>query len=114
MIMRDPIIYVLAGGLLLSAAAIGKLPAPAPEEQAAVAAKKAKQKEQLAKEKVLLERAQERVAERYRKESGGTPPRATGKTEDQNMPKTTSELPGGTGPTPSRPQSGEAHSAPAK
>lgn len=112
--MRDPIIFVLAGGLLVSAVAIGKLPAPTPEQQAAVAAMKAKEKEQLEKEKAQLDRAQDRVASRYRKDNGGGPARAAGKTSDQNMPKTTSELPGGAGPTPARPQSGEAHSAPAK
>ncbi len=110
--MRKYIYYALAGAMIASGAAIGKLPPPTPEEQASVAAKKAKEKEQLEKEKVLLERAQDRVALRYRKEHGG---RATGaKTSDQNMPKTTSELPRGVGPTPARPQSAEAHSAPAK
>jgi hypothetical protein len=112
--VRKPIHYLLAGALLASGAAIGKLPQPTPEEQAAVAAKKEKEKELLEKEKAQLERAQDRIASRYRKEKGGGPSRAAGKTSDQNMPKTTSELPGGAGPTPARPQSGEAHSAPAK
>jgi hypothetical protein len=111
--MRKSIYYALAGAMIASGAAIGKLPPPTPEEQAAVAAKKAKQQEQLEKEKVLLERAQDRVVERYRKDYGSGQ-RAGGKTSDQNMPKTTSELPQGVGPSPSRPQSGEAHSAPAK
>jgi len=110
--MRKYVYYVLAGAMIASGAAIGKLPPPTPEEQVAAAAKKAKAQEQLEKEKVELERAQDRVAERYRQEHGGA--RGGGKTSDQNMPKTTSELPRGVGPTPARPQSGEAHSAPAK
>lgn len=112
--MHKCIYYLSAIALIASGAAMGKLPPPTPEEQAAVAAKKEKQKEQLEKSKAQLERAQNRVAERYRKASGGGPARAAGETDGRNMPKTTSELPGGTGPTPARPQSGEAHSAPAK
>lgn len=109
--MRTFMHCIIAGSLLASGVAIGKLPPPTPEEQAAAAAKKAKEKEQLEKEKVLLEKAQDRVAARYRKEHGAA---RGGKTSDQNMPKTTSELPKGVGPNPSRPQSAEAHSAPAK
>jgi len=112
--VRKYIHFMLAGALMAGGTAIGKLPPPTPEEQAAVAAKKAKEKEQLEVEKAQLDRAQDRVASRYRKENGGRPSAAAGKTSDQNMPKTTSELPGGAGPTPARPQSGEAHSAPAK
>lgn len=106
------VMYVLLGGVvLISSAAFSKLPPPTPEEQAAAAQKKTQEALQLEKEKAQLERAQDRVAERYRKAHGG---HAAGKTSAQNMPKTTSELPGGTGPTPQRQQSGEAHSAPAK
>lgn len=109
--MRKTIYCLLAGTLLASGAAIGKLPPPTPEAQTAAAARKAKEAEQLEKEKVLLDRAQNRVAERSRKTRAGP---AGGRTSDQNMPKTTSELPRGVGPTPERPQSGESHSAPAK
>lgn len=112
--MRKFSTFLLAGVMIASGAAIGKLPPPTPEEQAATAAKKAKEQEQLEKEKALLEKAQDRVVARYRKEGGGAPGGAGGRTSDQNMPKTTSELPRGVGPTPARPQSGEAHSAPAK
>ena len=105
-------IYALTAGMLLASnAAISKLPPPTPEEQAAAAQKKAQEAEQLEKEKAQLERAQNRVAQRYGKPGSL---KAANKTKDQNMPKTTSELPRGTGPTPQRPQSGEAHSAPAK
>lgn len=102
---------LLAGTLLISSAVFSKLPPPTPEEQSAATQKKAQEAAQLEKEKAQLERAQNRVAERYRKAHGG---HAAGRTSDQNMPKTASELPGGTGPTPQRQQSGEAHSAPAK
>jgi hypothetical protein len=92
-----------------------KLPPPSPEEQAAVEKKKAAQQAQLEKEKKLLEAAQDRVVQHYRKEKGGGAPAAGGpRPETENMPKTTKELPGGVGPRPTQPQSGEAHSAPAK
>ena len=76
-------------------------------------AKKAAEQEQLEKEKGLLEKAQDRVVAQYRR---GHPAgqAGAGRTPDHNMPKTTSERPGGTGPDPVRPQSAEAHSAPAK
>lgn len=102
---------LLAAGMLVSTALMAKLPPPTPEEQAAAAAKKTQEAEQLEIEKAQLDRAQNRVAERYGKPGSL---KAFGKTSTQNMPKTTSELERGTGPTPQRPQSGEAHSAPAK
>ena len=112
--MRKLTIILLGGALIASANAFGKLPPPTAEEQAAAAAKKAAEQQQLEKEKALLEQAQDRIVARYRRESPAAPPRAGGATADQNMPKTTSERPRGTGPDPVRPQSAEAHSAPAK
>jgi len=112
-IMRKRAIFLFAGMLIASGAALGKLPPPTPEEQAAAAAKKAAEQEQLEKEKGLLEKAQDRVAARYRGQHPAGQADA-GRTPDHNMPKTTSERPGGTGPDPVRPQSAEAHSAPAK
>ncbi|MGQ0749970.1 MAG: hypothetical protein ACT4PS_05490 [Betaproteobacteria bacterium] len=91
-----------------------KLPQPTPEEQAAVEKKKAAQQAQLEKEKKLLEAAQDRVVQHYRKEKGGAPAAGGPRPETENMPKTAKELPGGVGPKPTQPQSGEAHSAPAK
>ena len=105
---------VVSGALLASGAALGKLPPPTPEEQAVVADKKAQEQAQLEKEKALLEKAQDRVAQRYRNDNGGGRSAAAGKVTDQNMPKTTSELPRGVGPKPERSPSAEAHSAPAK
>lgn len=111
--MRKSTTCLLAAAMIGSGMAIAKLPPPTADEQAAAAAKKAKEQEQLEKEKVLLERAQDRVVARYRKENGGKST-GGGKVSDQNMPKTTSELPRGVGPKPERSPSGEAHSAPAK
>ncbi|HET9664475.1 MAG TPA: hypothetical protein VFP00_09610 [Burkholderiales bacterium] len=96
------------------ATAHAKLPPPSPDEQAAVAQKKAAQQAQLEKEKKLLEAAQERVVQHYRKEKGGAPAAGGPRPETEIMPKSAKELPGGVGPKPSQPQSGEAHSAPAK
>jgi uncharacterized membrane-anchored protein YhcB (DUF1043 family) len=95
--------------------AIGKLPPPTPEEQKALEAKKAQKSKQMEQEKVQLEKAQDRVVQRYRRESGNTAAGRKGeKTEYENMPKTTKELPRGVGPKPDQPQSGEAHSGSAK
>ena len=95
--------------------AVAKLPPPTPEQVQAAEAKKEQEKAQLEKEKQLLEKAQDRVAESYKRSkgsSGGV--QRTGRTEDTNMPKTTKELPGETGPKGGTKQSAEAHSAPAK
>jgi hypothetical protein len=99
-----------------AAVAAAKLPAPTPEQQEAAAAKKEKEKAQLEKEKQLLERAQDRVAEHYKRTKGSaaTGARNAGPTEDTNMPKTTRELPRQAGPQGGREQSAEAHSAPAR
>ena len=99
----------------LAGAAIAKLPAPTPEQAEAAAAKKEKEKAQLEVEKQLLEKAQDRTAEYYKRtKGGGGPSRATGRTEDTNMPARTKELPGQTAPIGGKAQSAEAHSAPAK
>jgi hypothetical protein len=110
--MRNPVslVALLTGVMLAGSAAMAKLPAPTPEEQAAVAEKKAREKEQLEKEKAQLERVQDRIGQRY----GNKGKQAAGKTRDENMPKTTKELPKDVGPKPGQQQSGEAHSAPAK
>ncbi len=110
--MRTAAVFLFWGTLIACGAALGKLPPPTPEEEAAVAAKKAAEQEELEKQKALLDRAQDRVVARYRGDHPAV--RATVATEDRNMPKTTSERPRGTGPDPVRPQSAEAHSAPAK
>jgi hypothetical protein len=104
---------LFAVAIAASGAALARLPAPTPDEQAAAEAKKAKEKVQLEQAKALLEQAQDRVVAHYRKGTGA-PTAAGGRVSDENMPKTTSELPRGVGPKPDRSPSGEAHSAPAK
>ena len=96
--------------------AAAKLPAPTPEEQQAAATKKEQQQAQLEKEKQLLERAQDRVAEAYKRAKGtaGASTQRGGRVEDTNMPKTTKELPRDAGPQGGKQPSAEAHSAPAK
>ena len=91
-----------------------KLPPPTPEEQVAMEKKKAAQQAQIEKQKKQLEAAQDRVVQHYRKEKGGAPGAGGPRPEAENMSKTAKELPGGVGPKPTQPQSGEAHSAPAK
>ena len=108
----EPLIMILMA--LGIASAHAKLPPPSPEEQAAAEQKKAAQQAQLEKEKKQLEAAQERVVQHYRKEKGGAPAAGGPRPETENLPKTAKELPGGVGPKPNQPQSGEAHSAPAK
>ena len=99
----------------LAGAAIAKLPPPTPEQAEAAAAKKEKEKAQLEVEKQQLEKAQDRVADQYKRSKGtGGAGRVAGRTEDTNMPARTKELPGQTAPVGGKAQSAEAHSAPAK
>jgi hypothetical protein len=108
----EPLIMVLIA--LGVTAAHAKLPPPTAEQQAAEAKKKEQQQAQLEKEKKLLEQVQDRVAQHYRKEKGAAPGGRSGQVRDETMPKTTKELPGGVGPKPTQPQSGEAHSGSGK
>ena len=99
----------------LAGVALAKLPAPTPEQQQAAAAKKEAEQAQLEKEQKALTRAQDRVADHFKRtkgSSGGAT--ATGPTEKGTMPKTTGELPRSAGPQGGRQPSAEAHSAPAK
>jgi hypothetical protein len=99
----------------LSVTAGAKLPPPTTEEIAAEQQKRAASEAQLQREKALLEQAQDRVSERYRRERGSEPSAgAGGRVSDTNMPKTAKELPGTGTPEGGRKQSAEAHSAPAK
>jgi hypothetical protein len=113
--MRRPTTVLLAAVLLACGAALAKLPAPTAEEQAAEAAKKAKQEEQLKAEKAALERAQDRVVQQYKKGKGASASSGSGQqTATENLPRPVGDTPGGVGPKPERPASAEAHSAPAK
>ena len=99
----------------LAGAALAKLPPLNPEQEQAAAAKKQAEQVQLEKEKQALERAQDRVAEYYKRTKGKSAgASASARAADTNMPKTTRELPRDTGPQGGRQPSAEAHSAPAK
>jgi hypothetical protein len=114
--MRQVTRFVAAAAMFaVGMVAAAKLPAPTPEQQQAAAAKKEQEKAQLEKEKELLERAQDRVANQYKRSKGvSTASAQGGRTESTNMPKTTKELPRDAGPRGGTKQSAEAHSAPAK
>jgi hypothetical protein len=99
----------------LTGVAVAKLPPLTPEQQQAAAAKKDQEQAQLEREKQLLEKAQDRVAQYYKRTKGQSAGSvAAARTEDGNMPKTTRELARDTGPQGGTQQSAEAHSAPAK
>ena len=99
----------------LAGVAVAKLPPLTPEQQQAAAAKKEAEQAQLEKEKQALTKAQDRVAEYYKRTKAKAGGRSgAGPTEAGNMPKTTGELPRQAGPQGGREQSAEAHSAPAK
>ena len=109
--------FIAAAAMLaVGMVAAAKLPAPTPEQVQAAAAKKEQEAAQLEKEKQLLDAAQNRVADQYKRTKGvntaGT--KSAGRTESTNMPKTTKELPGDAGPKGGTRQSAEAHSTPAK
>jgi hypothetical protein len=97
---------MLVVSTLAAGATLAKLPPPTPEEQAAAAAKKAQKEQQMKKEAEALARAQDRIAQRYRREQAAS----NARTPRADMPKTTGELPRGVGPTPENPGSAEAHS----
>jgi hypothetical protein len=102
----------LSCAMLAAGVTLAKLPAPSPEELAAMAAKKAKADEQTEKEKAALTAAQDRVVARYRKDTGkpgGSYP-GGGQTSEDKLPKTVKEGTKGVGPKPDMPQSAEAHS----
>src|ERR1700687_5334537 len=83
----------------LAGLAVAKLPPPSPEQEQAAATKKQAEQAQLEKEKQLLERAQDRVAEYYKRTKGKPGGVAsTARVTDSNMPKTARELPRDAGP----------------
>jgi hypothetical protein len=111
--VRPGLAIALALGVWAGAAG-AKLPPPTPEEQAAQQERRAQEEAQLAQQKAALEREQDRIAERYRRERGNSAPAVRGgQVSDTNMPKETRELPPA-GPHGGSQQSAEAHSAPAK
>src|SRR5687768_2840615 len=109
--------WMVAAAMFAVAAVAGaKLPAPTPEQQEAAAAKKEQDKALVEKEKVLLEKAQDRVADYYKRTKGGSASTAQrgGQTESTNISAKAVEPKGEAGPKGGTKQSAEAHSAPAK
>jgi hypothetical protein len=109
--------FGLAG--MFAAGVLAKLPAPTEEQQAASIKKGADEKAQLQKEQEALSRAQDRVAERYRRElikQGKVPPAPTpvAQTAAKDLPKVVGVPPRSDGPHGGTTPSAEAHSAPAK
>jgi hypothetical protein len=99
----------------LAGVAIAKLPALTPEQQEAAATKKQADQAKIEKEKELLEKAQNRVVDHYKKTKGGSGAAvAAGKTEDTNISRKAVEGPGAAAPRGGKNQSAEAHSTPAK
>jgi hypothetical protein len=97
--------------LLAAPLAYAKLPPPTPEQVAAQQQRRADEEARLAKEKEALERAQDRVAERYRASRAAQSAAAVDKAD---LPQSTKQQPGTAAPEGGRRQSAEAHSAPAK
>ena len=101
---------------MAAAVAGAKLPAPTPEQQQAAAAKKEKDAANVEKEKQLLERAQDRVVEYYKrhKAAPGASTANAGRTQSTNISNAATVPAGDAGPKGGTKQSAEAHSAPAK
>ena len=102
---------LMIAALLAAPLAQAKLPPPTPEELAAQQERRAQEEARLAKEKEQLERAQDRVAERYRGAQAAQPSSGVQK---KDLPQNTKQAPGDAAPEGGRRQSAEAHSAPAK
>jgi hypothetical protein len=101
---------IAVAALLAAPFAEAKLPPPTPEQLAAEQDRRAQEEARLAKEKEQLERAQDRVAERYRKNAAA---QASGSVDRADLPQNTKVAPGAAAPEGGRRQSAEAHSAPA-
>lgn len=100
----------------VTAAAVAKLPPPTPEEAQAAEAKKEQEKANLEKQKVLLDQAQDRVVQYYKRTKGAAAAGAGrgGQTESTNVSAKAVEPAHTAGPQGGTEQSAEAHSAPAK
>ncbi len=102
--------FVVAA-MLAAPFAQAKLPPPTPEEVAAQQARRVQEEVRLAQEKEQLERAQDRVAERYRQVQA-RPSAAGVRTAD--LPNNNKQPDGTAAPEGGQRQSAEAHSSPAK
>jgi len=98
----------------LAGVALAKLPPLTPEQQEAAAQKKQIDAAKVEQEKALLEKAQDRVVEYYKKTKGRAGGTAAGKTEATNMSHKAVEAPRTAGAGGGKNQSAEAHSTPAK
>ena len=101
----------------LAGVAIAKLPPLTPEQQEAAAQKKQADAASIEKEKALLEKAQDRTVDYYKKTKGSAArgaSTAAGKTETTNISRKAVEGPGAAAPRGGTNQSAEAHSTPAK
>ena len=108
-------LVIVLGAAIWAGSAPAKMPPPTPEEQAAAQQRRTQEQAQLEREKAALERVQDQVVARYRREQpNASAPDGGGRTEDKNMPYRARELPGSAGPHGGDKQSAEAHSAPAK
>jgi len=92
---------------------------PTPEAAQAAAAKKEQEQANAEKQKILLDKAQDRVVEHYKRTKGAAAGGArhggkTGQTETANLPQKAVEPAGTAGPQGGKEQSAEAHSTPAK
>jgi hypothetical protein len=105
--------------ILMSAATtvtLAKLPPPTPEEAQAAVAKKEQEQANLEKERVLLDKAQDRVVEHYKRTKGAAAAGAgRGVQADTKTVSQKAVEPAGTaGPQRGKDASAEAHSTPAK
>ena len=101
----------MMAALLATPLAQAKLPPPTLEELAAQQERRVQEEARLAKEKEQLERAQDRVAERYR---GSGPAQPSSGVKKEDLPQNVKQTPGGAAPEGGSRQGAEAHSAPAK
>jgi hypothetical protein len=99
-----------------TAVALAKLPPPTPEAVEAAAAKKQQDEANAEKQKILLDKAQDRVVDHYKRTKGASAggARRGGQTETTNIPRKAVEPAGTAGPRGGKEQSAEAHSTPAK
>ena len=99
---------------VVAGVAIAKLPPPTPEQVQAAATKKEQETASAEKEKQLLEKAQERVVQHYKRTKGGATAGATPTGRTETISNAAVVPAGEAGPKGGTKQSAEAHSAPAK
>ena len=110
-------VMAAAALLMVASAAIAKLPPPTPEQVQAAETKKTQEAANAEKQKILLEQAQNRVADSYRRTHGGSASNAGRggmQVQSKDIPRAAVVPAGQAGPKGGTQQSAEAHSAPAK